>query len=194
MNVPDDRAHRRAIRQALLQRREAMDRATLAALHRAIADHLAGLLARLAPRSIGFTWPYRAEFDALPTVREWLADDERRRAALPVVGEKGAPMTFRDWTPDCVMALDRYGIPQPTTGNAFTPEVLLIPCNGFDSRGYRLGYGAGHYDRTLAALQPVPRTIGIALEDGRIDDLVPQPHDIPMDWIVTEAGVFQAAR
>ena len=194
MNVPDDRTRRRAIRQTLLQRREAMDHTTLAALHRAIAGHLAELLARLAPRSIGFTWPYRAEFDALPTVRDWLAGDEQRRAALPVVGDKGAPMTFHIWTPDCVMAFDRYGIPYPAAGDAVTPELLLIPCNGFDARGYRLGYGAGHYDRTLAALKPAPRTLGIAIEDGRIDDLGPQPHDIPMDWIVTEAGVFRTGR
>lgn len=194
MNVPDDRARRRAIRQQLLLRREAMDGATLAGLHRAIADHLAGLLVRLAPRSIGFTWPYRAEFDALPTVRDWLAGVEGRRAALPVVGEKCAPMVFRDWTPDSVMAPDRYGIPFPTEGDAVTPEMLLIPCNGFDARGFRLGYGAGHYDRTLAAMQPMPCTVGIAIEDGRIDDLGPEPHDIPMDWIVTEAGAFETRR
>jgi 5,10-methenyltetrahydrofolate synthetase len=194
MNVPDDHARRRAIRLSLLQRRETMDGAALAGLHRAIAGHLAGLLTRLAPRSIGFTWPYRAEFDALPTVRDWLAASEGRRAALPVVGEKGAPMTFREWTPDSAMALDRYGIPHPAAGDTVTPDILLIPCNGFDARGYRLGYGAGHYDRTLAAMQPTPCTLGIAIEDGRIDDLGPQPHDIPMDWIVTEAGAFKTGR
>jgi 5-formyltetrahydrofolate cyclo-ligase len=189
MNVPDDRARRRALRQTLIQRRETMGAATLAPLYGAISGGLEALLAQLAPRSLGFTWPFRGEFDALPLVRNWLAQDAARWAALPVVGAKGEPMSFRRWTPACDMDSDRYGIPFPASGDAVVPDLLLIPCNGFDGRGFRLGYGAGHYDRTLAVLAPTPRTIGIALEDGRLDDLQPQPHDIPMDWIVTEAGV-----
>ena len=86
------------------------------------------------------------------------------------------------------------GVGSQQGGDAVTPEMLLIPCNGFDARGFRLGYGAGHYDRTLAAMQPMPCTVGIAIEDGRIDDLGPEPHDIPMDWIVTEAGAFETRR
>lgn len=166
-----------------------MPAATLAPWHAAIAGHLEALLAQLAPASIGFTWPYRGEFDALAVVRDWLAGDAVRWAALPVVGEKGQPMTFRRWTPESLMATDRYGIPYPVEGPSVVPALLLIPCNGFDARGFRLGYGAGHFDRTLAALTPSPRAVGIAIEDGRLDDLDPQPHDIPMDWIVTEAGV-----
>jgi 5-formyltetrahydrofolate cyclo-ligase len=190
MNVPDERERRRALRFSIVQRREAMSGAALAPLHAAIADGLRLLLTQLAPASIGFTWPYRAEFDAVATVRDWLARDPARWAALPVVGIRGEPMSFRRWTPDTPMATDRYGIPYPAEGDAVVPALLLIPCNGFDKRGYRLGYGAGHFDRTLAALQPLPRSIGIAIEDGRIDDLQPQPHDIPMDWIVTEQGTF----
>lgn len=190
MNVPDERERRRALRLSKVQRREAIDAAALAPLHAAIAARLEQLLMRLAPASLGFTWPYRAEFDAVATVRTWLAGHSARWAALPVVGARGEPMSFRRWTPDTPMATDRYGIPYPAEGAAVVPALLLIPCNGFDTRGYRLGYGAGHFDRTLAALQPVPCTVGIALEDGRIDDLQPQPHDIPMDWIVTEQGTF----
>lgn len=170
-----------------------MTATALAPWHADIACHLEALLAQLAPASIGFTWPYRGEFDALTVVRAWLAGDAVRWAALPVVGEKGQPMTFRRWTPESLMATDRYGIPYPVEGPPVVPVVpalLLIPCNGFDARGFRLGYGAGHFDRTLAALTPAPRAVGIAIEDGRLDDLDPQPHDIPMDWIVTEAGVF----
>lgn len=190
MNVPDDRARRKALRLELVSRRQAMDAATLAPLHAALNEKLEALLTRLAPRSIGFTWPYRGEFDALPLMRRWLAVDPSRWAALPVVGEKGQPMSFRRWAPDSAMATDRYGIPYPAEGEPVVPELLLIPCNGFDARGYRLGYGAGHYDRTLAALDPTPLAVGVAIEDGRLDDLQPQPHDLPMDWIVTEAGAF----
>jgi 5,10-methenyltetrahydrofolate synthetase len=108
---------------------------------------------------------------------------------LPVVGGKGEPMSFRRWTDATPMTTDRYGIPYPSVGAAIVPALLLIPCNGFDARGYRLGYGAGHYDRTLAALQPTPVAVGVAIEDGRLDDLRPHEHDLPMNWIVTEAGV-----
>lgn len=194
MNVPDDRARRKALRLELVGRRLAMDPATLAPLHAALSEKLEALLTRLAPRSIGFTWPYRGEFDALPLMRRWLAADPARWAALPVVGEKGQPMSFRRWAPETAMATDRYGIPYPADGEPVVPELLLIPCNGFDARGYRLGYGAGHYDRTLAALLPTPLAVGVAIEDGRLDDLQPQPHDLPMDWIVTEAGAFPSRR
>lgn len=189
MNVPDDRARRKALRLELVGRRQAMAASALAPLHAAIEAHLDALLTRLAPPSVGFTWPYRGEFDALPLMHRWLAADPGRRAALPVVGDKGQPMSFRLWTPDTAMAKDRYGIPYPADGVTVVPALLLIPCNGFDARGYRLGYGAGHYDRTLAALQPTPVAVGVAIEDGRLDDLLPQPHDLPMDWIVTEAGL-----
>lgn len=194
MNVPDDRARRKVLRLELVGRRLAMDPATLAPLHAALNERLEALLTRLAPRSIGFTWPYRGEFDALPLMHRWLAADPARWAALPVVGEKGQPMSFRRWAPETAMATDRYGIPYPAEGEPVVPELLLIPCNGFDARGYRLGYGAGHYDRTLAALEPTPLAVGVAIEDGRLDDLQPQPHDLPMDWIVTEADTFPSHR
>lgn len=193
MNVPDERARRKALRLELVGRRQALDAALLAPIHAALETQLETLIARLSPHSIGFTWPYRGEFDALALMRRWLAADAVRWAALPVVGEKGQPMTFRRWAPGSVMATDRYGIPFPADGDPVTPELLLVPCNGFDARGYRLGYGAGHYDRTLAALEPTPVAVGVAIEDGRLDDLQPQPHDLPMDWIVTEAGFFPSA-
>lgn len=194
MNVPDDRARRKALRLELVGRRQAMDATALAPLHAALETRVEALLAQLRPASVGFTWPYRGEFDALPLMRRWLAADPARWAALPVVGEKGLPMTFRRWAPDTVMATDRYGIPYPADGDAVVPALLLIPCNGFDGRGYRLGYGAGHYDRTLAALVPTPLAVGVAIEDGRLDDLQPQPHDLPMDWIVTDADTFTSHR
>ena len=127
MNVPDDRARRKALRLELVGRRQAMDAATLAPLHAALETRVEALLTQLRPASVGFTWPYRGEFDALPLMRRWLAADPARWAALPVVGEKGQPMTFRRWAPDTVMATDRYGIPYPADGEAVVPALLLIP-------------------------------------------------------------------
>ena len=81
-------------------------------------------------------------------------------------------------------------IDHPAEGPEVTPTTLLVPLVGFDGDGHRLGYGAGFFDRTLAALKPRPLTIGIGFELGRLETIAPQPHDQPMDLIITEAGVF----
>jgi 5-formyltetrahydrofolate cyclo-ligase len=70
------------------------------------------------------------------------------------------------------------------------PQTLIVPLVGFDRARYRLGYGGGYYDRTLAAANPRPRTIGIAHSDAELPTIHPQPHDIPMDVIVTESYVL----
>lgn len=187
----DERAARKARRLALIEARIAMPAATRAVADAALAGHLTALLERLAPPSLGFCWPYRAEFDARGVVSTWLSAAPDRWAALPVVGATGTPMRWRRWAPQAEMPLDRYGIPFPGDGPDLQPSLLLIPCNGFDARGYRIGYGAGHFDRTLAARQPRPLAAGIAYELARLADTQPQAHDVPMDWLVTEAGAWQ---
>jgi len=188
---PDDpRAARKAQRLALMQARIDMPAASREAADLALTEHLAALLERLAPASLGFCWPYRAEFDMREVVRGWLRADAKRWAALPVVGPTGTPMRWRRWDPDAEMPLDRYGIPFPGDGPDLHPALLCIPCNGFDACGYRIGYGAGHFDRTLAAMQPRPVAVGVAYELARLPDTQPQAHDLPMDWLVTEAGAW----
>ena len=70
------------------------------------------------------------------------------------------------------------------------PKAAIVPLNGFDLEGYRLGYGGGYFDRTLAALEQKPLTLGVGFEIGRLSTIYPQPHDIPMDFIVTEASLY----
>ena len=190
MQSEDPRAARKAQRLALIQARTDMPAPARAAADHALGGHLARLLVTLAPASIGFCWPYRAEFDMRAVVTAWLRADVCRWAALPVVGATGVPMRWRRWDPDVEMPLDRYGIPFPGDGPDLHPDLLLIPCNGFDARGYRIGYGAGHFDRTLAAMQPRPLAVGVAYELARLADTQPQAHDLPMDWLVTEAGAW----
>ncbi len=184
------RAARKALRLRLIEARTNMSTARRQAADTQLERHLRALLAQLAPASLGFCWPYRGEFDARAVVRDWLAADPLRWAALPVVGATGTPMRFRRWRLDAEMPLDRYGIPFPGEGPDLTPALLLVPCNGFDARGYRIGYGAGHFDRTLAAMRPTPIAVGIAYELGRIDNVQPHALDLPMDWVVTECGRF----
>ncbi|PLQ02095.1 5-formyltetrahydrofolate cyclo-ligase [Cupriavidus pauculus] len=185
----DPPADRRTLRRDLLARRAALpDRAASDA---AIDQALEPLLERLGVRKLGFYWPIQQEFDARGTVARWLGGMPGRVAALPVVSAPGTPLDFHLWTPDTTMRAGHYGIPVPDDTEPVTPDALLIPCVGFSANKFRLGYGGGFYDRTLAALAGLgatPIAIGIGFGACEIP-LVAQAHDLPMDWLVTESGV-----
>ena len=104
--------------------------------------------------------------------------------------DEGQTLTFRTWLPDTLLMPDRYGIPAPAAGDFLIPQVLLMPVNGFDAAGYRLGYGGGYFDRTLASLCPRPLAVGVGFELSRLESIGPEPHDQRLDAVVTEAGIF----
>ncbi|MCL2161337.1 MAG: 5-formyltetrahydrofolate cyclo-ligase [Betaproteobacteria bacterium] len=178
------------MRKRALAAREAAPAARRVVWEAAIMGNLDSLIGELAPRVLAFCWPHQAEADCRGWVERWLNGDAARVAALPVVVEQNAPLVFRRWKPGMELALDRYGIPFPAHGEEVAPEVALVPLNAFDARGYRLGYGGGYFDRTLAAIQMV--AVGVGFELGRENDVLPQAHDRAMHWLVTEAGVFPA--
>lgn len=155
---------------------------------RALLEHLRGGV-RL-DGLVGFYWPFQAEWDPRPLILPHLIAGGR--AALPVVVGKDRPLEFREWTPDTPMAEGPYRIPYPAEGEALRPDLVIVSLLGFDARGYRLGYGGGFYDRTLAAWSPRPPTVGVGFELGRLEDVAPEPHDIPLDVVVTEAGLFRS--
>jgi len=183
---------RRAIRTALIAARMALDEAARVKLDDAIA---AALEARWPPGSLGLVggyWPIRGEFDPRPYLLRGLAAGGA--AALPVVTARGAPLLFRPWTLATPMTTGRWDIEHPASGPDVRPDALLIPLVGFDAALHRLGYGGGFYDRTLAELAPRPFAIGLGYELGRLEKLDPRAHDLAMDAIVTEAGVFEPPR
>ena len=183
---------RNRLRRKALEARQSLSAAQRQDLEQQLIVHLDKVVAELAPRSLGFCWPYRAEPDLRVWMQAWLARDEHRIAALPVVLEKHAAMHFRRWIPGAAMVLDRHGIPHPAAAAEVKPEVVLVPLNAFDAAGYRLGYGGGYFDRTLAQLDTV--AVGVGFELGRAPSTWPQSHDQPMQWIVTEAGAARAQR
>ncbi len=147
---------------------------------------------------IGAYWPIKGEFDPLPALFRWqeagmeadaMGATRRRRIGLPVINKIDKTLTFHTWYPGCPMEEDAYGIPKPKDTEIIQPTLLFVPCVGYGPGGYRLGYGGGFYDRTLAALQPKPFTVGLGYTNGFLPDLEPEPHDVPLDAILNDNGV-----
>lgn len=183
----DNTAWRRALRRELVAQRATLDAAAHAALSAAIVGQLLAALPR--PQVVAFCWPIKHEPDVRAAVDAWVA--EGARAALPVVVGADQPLAFRAWTAGSSLQPDRYGIPTPMDGDWLQPDLILLPLNGFDAAGYRMGYGGGYFDRTLAALAPRPLAVGVGFEINRLPTIRPEPHDQRLDWIVTEQGAFR---
>jgi 5,10-methenyltetrahydrofolate synthetase len=144
---------------------------------------------------IGAYWPIKGEFDPLPALHRWKEDGELldepqlRRIGLPVVDKLHQTLKFHAWFPGCPMEEDAYGIPKPKDTEVVVPTLLFVPCVGYGVGGYRLGYGGGFYDRTLAQLRPRPYTAGLGFAAGFVPSLEPEPHDVPLDAVLNELGV-----
>ena len=151
-----------------------------------IETRLRELLAE-RPGPLGVYWPFRAEFDPRPLI-DWIIA-AGRTVALPVVVDKKGPLEFRAWRPGEKLVDGVWGIPVPERRERITPTIVLAPLVGFDEACYRLGYGGGYFDRTLAALSPRAIAIGVGFEAQRLETIHPQSFDVPMDFIVTETAV-----
>ncbi len=189
MTSDDLKTWRAAERARLIGTRERLDEANLDALRRRIDAHLERSFPGLAAAKLAFCWPMRGEYDARP-----LAHRLRERGAvtaLPVVVAPRQPLVFREWHPGVALASGPLDIPYPASSEPVVPTVMLVPLHGWDGGGYRLGHGGGFFDRTLAARTKRPIAIGVGYELGRMPTIRPQAWDVPMDWIVTERGVYR---
>jgi 5-formyltetrahydrofolate cyclo-ligase len=185
LKIDDVKAWRRAERQRLIGERMAAVPTLRRAWSVSIATTLRAELAEY-PGILGVYWPFRAEFDPRGLI-DW-AIAEGRGVALPVVIDKKGPLEYRSWRPGEPMVNGVWDIPIPEKREVVTPAVVLAPVVGFDRECYRLGYGGGYFDRTLAALTPRPVAVGVGFELQRIETIHPQPFDVPMNFIVTETG------
>ena len=189
MDAPTLKTWRRAERDRLVAARAALAPDLLDAWRRRIDAYLSRSFPGLARCRLAFCWPIKGEYDA-----RHLARTLRERGALtalPVVVAPKTPLIFREWHPGVRLAKGVLDIPYPADSAEVNPEAVLLPMNGWDAKGYRLGYGGGFFDRTLAALAKKPLAIGISYEPARLETIHPQDLDIPMDYVVTERGVYR---
>lgn len=189
MQADDVKRWRAAERARLIAAREALDGAALDALRQRIDATLKRVFPGLARGVLAFCWPIRNEYDA-----RHLARTLRKRGALtalPVVVASKTPLIFREWFPGVQLSRGPLGIPFPVGSRELQPDHVLLPMNGWDGEGYRLGYGGGYFDRTLADLASKPVLIGVSYECARIETIHPQSWDVPVDWVVTERGVYR---
>ena len=182
-------AWRKSERERLLRERDALTQEVLDERRARMDIHLERAFPDLVHGVVAFCWPYRNEYD----VRHLAAALRRRgaRSAMPVVVAPKTPLIFREWHPGVELVKGPLGIPYPVGSPEVVPDNVLLPMVGWDGDGYRLGYGGAFFDRTLAALAKRPRVIGLAYEQAYLKTIQPQPHDIPVDFVVTERGVYR---
>jgi 5-formyltetrahydrofolate cyclo-ligase len=155
-----------------------------------IIRNLVKVLTPLKGKTLGMYFSIKTEADISPLLAEMAVQD--KIFALPRVMGSEKPLKFNTWVLDEIMDEDIFGTPCATGEEAF-PDIFIIPLLGFDDRGYRMGYGGGYYDRTLAHYKEEGReftTIGIGYNALKLDVFPAQPHDVPLDFIVTETQMI----
>ena len=173
------------IRRRIMTTRDKLSAPTRALAEKAIAQHLQTWLLRYQPAVLAAYWPIRSEADC----RDWLLQtlSSGVTVVLPVVEQRNSALVFRQWHGEALSGRDQAGLPAPVQGQVHQPDAILIPCLGFNAQGYRLGYGGGYYDRTLALLPGVPSAaLAFSLQET---EFAPDAHDIALHSVITELGI-----
>lgn len=183
------------LRAVALQRRAAMGEDARAHASRHAADFALPVILAHPVRCVSLFSAIHDEIDPRP-----LAASLRERGvelALPEVVKLGQPLTFRHWAPDDpLVPKGRYAIPTPAPdAPVVVPDVVMVPLAAYDSQGFRIGYGAGFYDRTLSLLraQGGVRAFGFAFSCQQLDHVPHEAHDEPVDWMITQDGAVPCA-
>lgn len=154
----------------------------------AVARHFFESVPLRAGEVVAAYWRIRDELDCQPILVRLM--DSNQPVVLPVVTGPDEPLELRVWEPGTALYEAGFGTLAPSElAPRAEPDVVLMPLLGFDGQGTRLGYGGGYYDRTLARMSKKPRLVGLAFAAQEIESIPREEHDIPLDAIVTEAGV-----
>lgn len=187
---------RQSKRKELLASRAALSASEREALGRSVATHVITTIKdkykNLEGKILSLYWPIKSELDLLDELSACLA--LHMKLALPVVETRNAPLSFYAWTPSDKMERGFWNIPVPVKHEIVKPDILLAPLVGWDNQNFRLGYGGGYFDRTLAAFEGDRFVIGVGLSQAKLDMIFPQPHDQPLDMIITERGIESEGR
>ncbi|MBB4186565.1 5-formyltetrahydrofolate cyclo-ligase [Sinorhizobium terangae] len=188
----DVKRWRKSERARLIAQRLAMSPGVRAACETQIVSRVLAEIGDVRGLVVSVYWPFRGEPDLRPLMRQ-IADDGGQ-CALPVVVEKGQPLEFHLWRPGDKLVRGIWNIPVPAEHVSLTPDIVVAPVVGFDPSCYRLGYGGGYYDRTLARMAAKRRVLGVGFAQSRIRTIYPQLHDIRMDVVVTESSTDRYRR
>ena len=181
-SFPDLIEAKRAVRERALAARTAWDPAVGGAL----GEHVLREMPPPAGAVVSGFWPMGQEIDIRPLLHA--LHTRGHPIVLPETPKRGNPLIFRLWQPGAVMVAERFGTSR-TDGAVMAPDFLLVPLLAFDRRGYRVGYGAGYYDRTLAGL-PGRTRLGVAYAAQELDEVPAGPYDAKLDAVATERGVI----
>jgi 5-formyltetrahydrofolate cyclo-ligase len=191
----DIAAAKRALRaEAAARRRAAVAALSPAEAGRRARDALLAAIALAPGAPVSAYWPLDDEFDPRPLIEHFHAVGHA--IGLPVVVGRGEKLLFRRWQPGMALAPGDFRVLTPPPDSPeVTPAVVLAPLLAFDAAGYRLGYGGGFYDRTLAGLRAGGHVlaIGVAYAAQEVPAVPREPTDQPLDWIVTEMGARRIA-
>jgi 5-formyltetrahydrofolate cyclo-ligase len=156
------------------------------------AEHALQVLGDVGGKTVSLYMPIKGELDPLVLGEKLRAGGAK--VALPRVRSGNEPMSFREWRKDDPLKKGFGGISEPDeTAPEVTPDILIVPLAAFDRRGFRIGYGKGHFDRTLGPLERTvrPFTIGYAFAFQEIGEVPRELHDVPLDAVVTENEIIR---
>ncbi|WP_425405217.1 5-formyltetrahydrofolate cyclo-ligase [Hwanghaeella sp.] len=187
VQAEDVKRWRKAERDRLIAARMEVAPSSRQAYDARIIEELERLIGSVRGKTVGVYSPFRGEPNLHPLLKKITTDGGQ--CALPVVIARGKPLIYRAWSPGDPTVRGVWNIPVPEeTAAQVQPDIVIAPVVGYDPSGYRLGYGGGFYDRTLAGMATRPRVFGVGYTLAALPTIFPQWHDIPMDLVVTENG------
>jgi 5-formyltetrahydrofolate cyclo-ligase len=180
-------ASKALLRNDILARRGTISPAVVAAFAQRIATIGGAMAADLAAKTVAAYWPIKDEASPLLLLEALAA--QGRATALPVMAARDAPLVFRRWRPGEPLHDVSFGLKEPAAdAPMIVPNLVFVPLVAFDRHGYRLGYGAGFYDRTLAKLRAkgVATAVGLAYALQELPEIPAESHDQKLDYVLTD--------